>query len=50
LSAMPGYDGPAAADRWPLAPQLEDVGRRWGIEPARDLVASADAGVRMSAR
>jgi len=48
--AVPGYDGPAAADRWPLAPQLEDVGRRWGIEPARDLVASADAGVRMSAR
>jgi hypothetical protein len=42
--AAPGYDGPAAADRWPLAVQLEDLGRRWGIEPARDLVASGDAG------
>jgi hypothetical protein len=38
--AAPGYDGPAAPDRWPLAPELEDLGRRWGIEPRRDLVAS----------
>jgi aryl-alcohol dehydrogenase-like predicted oxidoreductase len=39
--AAPGYDGPAAPDRWPLAPELEDLGRRWGIEPRRDLVATA---------
>ena len=48
--AAPGYDGPGAADRWPLTVQLEDLGRRWGIEPARDLVASGDAGGRVSAR
>ena len=39
--AAVGYDGPPAADRWPLAPDLEALGRRWGIEPARDLAASA---------
>jgi hypothetical protein len=41
--AAPGYDGPAAPDRWPLAPALEDVGRRWGIEAGRDLVGAASA-------
>jgi aryl-alcohol dehydrogenase-like predicted oxidoreductase len=41
--AVPGYDGPAAADRWPLEPRLEDLGRRWGIEPGRDLAPVAPA-------
>jgi aryl-alcohol dehydrogenase-like predicted oxidoreductase len=39
--AAVGYDGPPAADRWPLAPDLEALGRRWGIEPARDLATTA---------
>ena len=39
--AAVGYDGPPVADRWPLAPYLEALGRRWGIEPARDLAATA---------
>jgi aryl-alcohol dehydrogenase-like predicted oxidoreductase len=39
--AAVGYDGPPAADRWPLAPDLEALGRRWGIEPSRDLATTA---------
>jgi aryl-alcohol dehydrogenase-like predicted oxidoreductase len=39
--AAPGYEGAPAADRWPLEPQLEELARRWGIEPARDLAPSA---------
>jgi aryl-alcohol dehydrogenase-like predicted oxidoreductase len=39
--AAPGYDGPPAADRWPMPPELEELGRRWGIEPARDLATAA---------
>jgi aryl-alcohol dehydrogenase-like predicted oxidoreductase len=39
--ATVGYEGPPAADRWPLAPDLEALGRRWGIEPARDLATTA---------
>jgi aryl-alcohol dehydrogenase-like predicted oxidoreductase len=38
--AAVGYDGPPAADRWPLAPDLEALGRRWGIEPSRDLATT----------
>jgi hypothetical protein len=37
--ASPDHRGEEAPDRWPLSPQLAEVGRRWGIEPQRDLVA-----------
>ena len=36
--AAPGFDGAAAADRWPLTDELAEVAGRWGIDPARDLV------------
>ena len=36
--AAPGFDGAAAADRWPLTDDLSAVAGRWGIEPERDLV------------
>ena len=36
--AAPGFDGAAAADRWPLTDELAAVAGRWGIDPARDLV------------
>ena len=34
----PEHTGDTMPDRWPLNPDLEAVGRRWGIEPKRDLV------------
>src|SRR5215213_6610730 len=36
--AAPGFDGAAAADRWPLSAELSAVAGRWGIDPERDLV------------
>jgi aryl-alcohol dehydrogenase-like predicted oxidoreductase len=36
--ASPEHDGEQRPDRWPLDGRLEDVARRWRIEPARDLV------------
>src|SRR6185436_12179937 len=30
--AAPGYDGEAAADRWPLTDELSALAGRWGIE------------------
>jgi hypothetical protein len=36
--AAPGFDGAAAADRWPLTDDLSAVAGRWGIDPERDLV------------
>jgi aryl-alcohol dehydrogenase-like predicted oxidoreductase len=35
--AAPGYDGPVVADRWPLEPELVELGRRHGIDAERDL-------------
>jgi hypothetical protein len=35
--ASPQYEGDAQPDRWTLDDQLEQVARRWRIEPARDL-------------
>jgi aryl-alcohol dehydrogenase-like predicted oxidoreductase len=38
--ALPGFDGEPQADRWPLTDDLAALAARWGIEPARDLVAA----------
>jgi aryl-alcohol dehydrogenase-like predicted oxidoreductase len=35
--ASPEHLGEDRADRWALYPRLEDVARRWSIEPGRDL-------------
>jgi aryl-alcohol dehydrogenase-like predicted oxidoreductase len=35
--AAPGYEGEEQPDRWPLSEDLAELGRRWGIEPERDL-------------
>jgi aryl-alcohol dehydrogenase-like predicted oxidoreductase len=34
------HEGDEQPDRWPLSPELNEVGDRWGIDPARDLVAT----------
>ena len=34
----PQHEGEPLPDRWALSPELAAVGRRWGIEPERDLV------------
>ena len=36
--ASPAHEGQQRPDRWPMDAGLEQVARRWGIEPARDLV------------
>src|SRR6201999_1012719 len=36
--ANPSFEGDEQPDRWPLSPELADVGGRWGIDPVRDLV------------
>ncbi|HXG47800.1 MAG TPA: aldo/keto reductase, partial [Methylomirabilota bacterium] len=36
----PGHVGEPMPDRWSLNPDLEAVGRRWGIDPHRDLVCT----------
>ncbi len=36
--ASPAHEGEQRPDRWPMDARLEQVARRWGIEPARDLV------------
>jgi aryl-alcohol dehydrogenase-like predicted oxidoreductase len=35
--AAPDHEGEPRPDRWPLSPELVQVGERWGIDPARDL-------------
>jgi len=37
--ASPEHEGDERPDRWPLSDELAEVGERWGIDPARDLVA-----------
>ena len=32
------HEGDERPDRWPLTPELAELGRRWGIEPSRDLI------------
>jgi aryl-alcohol dehydrogenase-like predicted oxidoreductase len=39
--ANPAHDGEERPDRWGLSPDLAEVGERWGIDPRRDLLASA---------
>jgi aryl-alcohol dehydrogenase-like predicted oxidoreductase len=39
--ASPAFEGAEQPDRWGLDAELVAVGERWGIDPARDLVASA---------
>ena len=41
--AAADHDGPPAPDRWALTAELEQVGARWGIDPARDLAQAAAA-------
>ncbi|MCH1504730.1 MAG: aldo/keto reductase [Verrucomicrobiales bacterium] len=41
--ANPDHDGEVLADRWQLTPELEDIGRRWEIQPDRDLVLAHTA-------
>jgi len=39
--ASPEHEGPEAPDRWPLTDELAAAGSRYGVDPARDLVARA---------
>jgi aryl-alcohol dehydrogenase-like predicted oxidoreductase len=41
--ANPAHDGDIQPDRWGLSSHLEDVARRWRIEPERDLAQRAAA-------
>jgi aryl-alcohol dehydrogenase-like predicted oxidoreductase len=36
----PAHEGEPMPDRWPLSPELAEVGRRWGIDPTRDLACT----------
>ena len=38
--ASAAFDGEEQPDRWELSDDLVEVGRRWGIDPTRDLAAS----------
>jgi hypothetical protein len=42
--SSPEHSGEARPDRWVLDQRLEDVARRWGIEPWQDLVQAGAAG------
>jgi aryl-alcohol dehydrogenase-like predicted oxidoreductase len=39
--ANPHHEGEERPDRWDLSEELAEVGRRWGIDPGRDLVPAA---------
>jgi len=41
--ANPQYSGEEQPDRWGLTDNLEQVARRWRIEPARDLAQQVTA-------
>jgi len=43
--ASPEYEGPRAADRWPLDDELAALAARWQIAPERDLVKQQHAAV-----
>jgi aryl-alcohol dehydrogenase-like predicted oxidoreductase len=38
--ANPQHEGEERPDRWRLSDELNEAGTRWGIDPARDLVAT----------
>jgi hypothetical protein len=38
--ANPNHTGAPEADHWGLRPDLLEIGRRWGIDPSRDLVCT----------
>ena len=38
--ANPEHEGEERPDRWALTPELAEIGARWRIDPARDLVAT----------
>jgi hypothetical protein len=38
--ASPEHEGEERPDRWPLSEELLEAGRRWGVDPDRDLVAA----------
>jgi aryl-alcohol dehydrogenase-like predicted oxidoreductase len=42
--ASPDHDGEARPDGWPLTDELIELGRRWGIDPERDLSRAAPVG------
>lgn len=42
--ASPDHEGEERPDRWPLAPELVEAGRRWRIDPERDLRQAPLAG------
>jgi aryl-alcohol dehydrogenase-like predicted oxidoreductase len=44
--ASPGHEGPDAPDRWALSGELAEAGRRWDIEPERDLPEPAGEALR----
>ena len=39
--ASPEHEGEERPDRWALTEELAAAGRRWGVEPERDLVKLA---------
>jgi aryl-alcohol dehydrogenase-like predicted oxidoreductase len=39
--AAPDFEGEERPDRWAVTAELADLGRRWGIEPERDLRPAA---------
>jgi aryl-alcohol dehydrogenase-like predicted oxidoreductase len=42
--ASPEHEGPERPDRWALEPDLVEVGRRYGVDPDRDLRRIESAG------
>jgi len=38
--ASPEHEGDERPDRWPLTPELTELGARWDIDPARDLTTT----------
>ena len=38
--ASPSFEGEEQPDRWALSEELVEAGGRWGIDPARDLIAT----------
>ncbi len=38
--ASPEHEGEERPDRWPLTPELVELGGRWDIDPAQDLLAT----------